>query len=261
MTALRFQTGGRNQTSPASLRGSPNWQSNADPPCIFSWTWPCLCPDTVPFLWWGHFTFTTAGLQNTAGLQKTLQVYKRHCLPTKDTAGLQKTAWLQKTLLVYKEANHCQLIRVTITTVSHGPYLTDPICQPWSLPHRPYLHRPWSLPHRPYLHQPWSLPHITYLCQPWSLPHRPYLWLCQPWSLRHRPYLVLLTFLNCCMSTLHLVHYALLLTPTCWKSNNTNARLMVSTPSLALDLRHCSTLSSFKAKLKTFLFSQYFHPN
>ena len=27
------------------------------------------------------------------------------------------------------------------------------------------------------------------------------------------------------------------------------------------DLRHCSTLSSFKAKLKTFLFSQYFHPN
>ena len=27
------------------------------------------------------------------------------------------------------------------------------------------------------------------------------------------------------------------------------------------DLRHCSTLSFFKAKLKTFLFSQYFHPN
>ena len=27
------------------------------------------------------------------------------------------------------------------------------------------------------------------------------------------------------------------------------------------DLRHCSTLSSFKAKLKTFLFSQYFHHN
>ena len=27
------------------------------------------------------------------------------------------------------------------------------------------------------------------------------------------------------------------------------------------DLRHCATLSSFKAKLKTFLFSQYFHPN
>ena len=27
------------------------------------------------------------------------------------------------------------------------------------------------------------------------------------------------------------------------------------------DFRHCSTLSSFKAKLKTFLFSQYFGPN
>ena len=31
--------------------------------------------------------------------------------------------------------------------------------------------------------------------------------------------------------------------------------------SLPQDLRHCSTLSSFKAKLKTILFSQYFHPN
>ena len=31
--------------------------------------------------------------------------------------------------------------------------------------------------------------------------------------------------------------------------------------SLPQDLRHCSTLSSFKAKLKTFLFPQYFHPN
>ena len=31
--------------------------------------------------------------------------------------------------------------------------------------------------------------------------------------------------------------------------------------SLPQDLRYCSTLSSFKAKLKTFLFSQYFHPN
>ena len=31
--------------------------------------------------------------------------------------------------------------------------------------------------------------------------------------------------------------------------------------SLPEDLRHCSTLSSFEAKLKTFLFSQYFHPN
>ena len=31
--------------------------------------------------------------------------------------------------------------------------------------------------------------------------------------------------------------------------------------SLPQNLRHCSTPSSFKAKLKTFLFSQYFHPN
>ena len=31
--------------------------------------------------------------------------------------------------------------------------------------------------------------------------------------------------------------------------------------SLLQDLRHCSTLSSFRAKMKTFLFSQYFHPN
>ena len=31
--------------------------------------------------------------------------------------------------------------------------------------------------------------------------------------------------------------------------------------SLPQDLRHCSTMSSFKVKLKTFLFSQYFHPN
>ena len=47
--------------------------------------------------------------------------------------------------------------------------------------------------------------------------------------------LVLLTSLNCCMSTLRLIHYTLLPTPTCWKSNNTNARLMAFTPSLALD--------------------------
>ena len=33
------------------------------------------------------------------------------------------------------------------------------------------------------------------------------------------------------------------------------------TRTLSQDLRHCSTLSSFKAKLKTFLFSQYFLPN
>ena len=45
----------------------------------------------------------------------------------------------------------------------------------------------------------------------------------------------LLTSLNCCMSTLHLVHYVLLLTPACSKSNNTNARLMAFAPSLALD--------------------------
>ena len=31
--------------------------------------------------------------------------------------------------------------------------------------------------------------------------------------------------------------------------------------SLPQDLRHCSTRSSFKAKLKAFLFSQYFRPN
>ena len=47
--------------------------------------------------------------------------------------------------------------------------------------------------------------------------------------------LVLLTSLNCCMSTLRLVHYALLLTPACWRSNNTKARLMALAPSLALD--------------------------
>ena len=46
----------------------------------------------------------------------------------------------------------------------------------------------------------------------------------------------LLTSLNCCMSTLCLVHYARLLpTPACWKSNNINARLMAFAPSLALD--------------------------
>ena len=46
---------------------------------------------------------------------------------------------------------------------------------------------------------------------------------------------VIVQSLNCCMSTLHLVHNALLLTPACWKSNNTNARLMASALSLALD--------------------------
>ena len=48
-------------------------------------------------------------------------------------------------------------------------------------------------------------------------------------------YDVCLTALNYCMSTLRLVHYDLLLTPACWKSNNTNARLMALAPSLALD--------------------------
>ena len=37
------------------------------------------------------------------------------------------------------------------------------------------------------------------------------------------------------MSTLRLVHYVLLLTPTCWKSNNKNTRLVAFAPSLALD--------------------------
>ena len=45
--------------------------------------------------------------------------------------------------------------------------------------------------------------------------------------------LVLLISLNCYMSTLRLVHYALLLTPTCSKTKNT--RLMAFAPSLALD--------------------------
>ena len=47
--------------------------------------------------------------------------------------------------------------------------------------------------------------------------------------------LVLLTSLNCYMSTLRLVHYAILLTPAYWKSNNTNGRLMAFASSLALD--------------------------
>ena len=34
---------------------------------------------------------------------------------------------------------------------------------------------------------------------------------------------------------LRLVHYALLLTPACWKSNNTNGRLIAFAPFLALD--------------------------
>ena len=37
------------------------------------------------------------------------------------------------------------------------------------------------------------------------------------------------------VSTLRLVHYALLLTPACWKSSNTNAILVAFAHSLALD--------------------------
>ena len=40
---------------------------------------------------------------------------------------------------------------------------------------------------------------------------------------------------NCCMSTFRLVHYNLLLTPACWKSNNKNTRLMAFAPSRALE--------------------------
>ena len=47
--------------------------------------------------------------------------------------------------------------------------------------------------------------------------------------------LILLTSVNCYMSTLCLIYYALLLTPTHWKYNNTNTRLMAFTSSLALD--------------------------
>ena len=47
--------------------------------------------------------------------------------------------------------------------------------------------------------------------------------------------LVLLTFLNCYMSTLRPIHYALLLTQACWKSSNTNTRVMAFVLSLALD--------------------------
>ena len=79
--------------------------------------------------------------------------------------------------------------------------------------------------------------------------------------------------LNCCKSTLCLVHCALLLTTdthmleiqqykhkthgfhtfSCFGPHIWNP--------LPQDLSQCSTLSYFKAKLKTFLFSQYFHPN
>ena len=48
--------------------------------------------------------------------------------------------------------------------------------------------------------------------------------------------LVLLTFLNCYMSTLRLVHYALLLTPACRISSNTDTRVVVL-------LRHVTKLT------------------
>ena len=78
--------------------------------------------------------------------------------------------------------------------------------------------------------------------------------------------LVLLTFLNCYMSKLHLIPYALLLKIQQYKRKSHGFRAFSCFGphiwnSLSQDLRHCSTLSSLKAKLKTFLFSQYFHPN
>ena len=87
--------------------------------------------------------------------------------------------------------------------------------------------------------------------------------------------LVLLTFLNCYMSTL---------TPSRTLRSSSDTRMLEIQldmihlkrkthgfrtfscfgphiwNSLPQDLRHCSTLSYFKAKLKTF-FSQYFRPN
>ena len=65
------------------------------------------------------------------------------------------------------------------------------------------------------------------------------------------------------------LHSVPLLTHACPKSNNTNTRLVAFAPIL-LWTSHleftptrplCSTPSSFKAKLKTFLFLQYFRPN
>ena len=64
--------------------------------------------------------------------------------------------------------------------------------------------------------------------------------------------LVLLTSLNCYMSTLRLVHHALFLKHACSKSNNTNARLMAFAISLALDRtfgKHDGNLSHGKKKL------------
>ena len=52
-------------------------------------------------------------------------------------------------------------------------------------------------------------------------------------DIKHQVYLYYLPLWT--FTCLHLVHYTLLLTPTCRKSNNTNARLMAFAPSLALD--------------------------
>ena len=74
--------------------------------------------------------------------------------------------------------------------------------------------------------------------------------------------LVLLTCLNCYMSTLHLVHYALFLTHACWKSNNTNARLMAFALSLALDPtsgKHDGNLSHGKFSY-SFLLARFQNP-
>ena len=65
---------------------------------------------------------------------------------------------------------------------------------------------------------------------------------------------------------IRLVHYALLLTIQQYKRKTHGFRTFSCFGpyiwnSLPQNLRHCSTLSSYKAKLKTFLFSQYFRPN
>ena len=73
-----------------------------------------------------------------------------------------KTLLACKTLLVYKEDNHSQLISIIITTVSHCPYLTDPI----SVSHGPYLTNPISVSHGPYLTDPISVSHGPYLTDP-----------------------------------------------------------------------------------------------
>ena len=85
--------------------------------------------------------------------------------------------------------------------------------------------------------------------------------------------LVLLTFLNCYTSILYLVHLTLhSSSDTCMlkiQQYKRKTRGFCSFScfgpriwnSLPQDLRHCSTLSSFKARLKTFLFSQYFRSN